>query len=140
MRNYSPKTVAGYRLWMRKFQSFVRSKPAHELDSEDAKAFLRDLAGEHCVAASTQNQAFNVLLFFYRHVLRREFGKLDGVVRALWGAGLNVADPEPLPAGHPLWSARDTAHGRRVTVFCENLRRMQAGQPLLALIDKRRGY
>ena len=29
-----------------------------------------------------QNQAFNAILFFYRHVLRREFGKLDGVVRA----------------------------------------------------------
>jgi hypothetical protein len=29
---------------------------------------------------------------------------------------------------------------RAITVFCENLRRMQAGQPLLALIDKRKGY
>ena len=45
-----------------------------------------------------------MLLFFYRHVLRSEFGKLDGVVQALWGADLDVADPEPLPAGHPLWT------------------------------------
>ncbi|ARM31328.1 hypothetical protein B9H02_08525 [Prosthecochloris sp. HL-130-GSB] len=37
---------------------------------------------EKDVAASTQNQAFNALLFFYRHVLGREFGKVDGVVRA----------------------------------------------------------
>ena len=34
------------------------------------------------MAASTQNQAFNALLFFYRHVLQKEFGQLDGVVRA----------------------------------------------------------
>jgi site-specific recombinase XerD len=34
------------------------------------------------VAAATQNQAFNALLFFYRHILHREFGQLDGVVRA----------------------------------------------------------
>jgi integron integrase len=34
------------------------------------------------VSASTQNQAFNALLFFHRHVLKREFGKLEGVVRA----------------------------------------------------------
>ena len=34
------------------------------------------------VAATTQNQAFNALLFFFRHVLRKEFGKVDGVVRA----------------------------------------------------------
>ena len=62
MRNYSPKTLASYRLWMRKFQSFVRSKPADELDGEDAKAFLTDLAIRQGVAASTQNQAFNALL------------------------------------------------------------------------------
>jgi len=34
------------------------------------------------VAASTQNQAFNALLFFYRHGLKREFGILQGVPRA----------------------------------------------------------
>jgi len=34
------------------------------------------------VSASTQNQAFHALLFFYRHVLNKEFGKLEGVVRA----------------------------------------------------------
>jgi integrase len=34
------------------------------------------------VSASSQNLAFNSLLFFYRHILGREFGKTDGVVRA----------------------------------------------------------
>jgi integron integrase len=34
------------------------------------------------VSASTQNQACNALLFFYRHVLNKEFGKVEGVVRA----------------------------------------------------------
>ena len=34
------------------------------------------------VASSTQNQAFNALLFFYRHVLHKEFGKVEGVLRA----------------------------------------------------------
>ena len=29
-----------------------------------------------------QNQAFNALLFFYRKVLGKEFGQVDGVVRA----------------------------------------------------------
>jgi len=40
------------------------------------------LAVKKRVAASFQNQAFNSLLFFFRHVLNKEFGKLDGVVRA----------------------------------------------------------
>jgi integron integrase len=82
MRNYSGKTFAAYRLWVRKFQAFVKSKPAGDLDAADAKSFLTELAVRHGVAASTQNQAFNALLFFYRQVLGREFGKLEGVVRA----------------------------------------------------------
>jgi phosphoglycerate dehydrogenase-like enzyme len=70
----------------------------------------------------------------------------------LWGAGLDVTDPEPLPSGHRLWSHPRvivTPHtaggsprraGRAIAVFCENLRRLRQGQPLLALIDKRKGY
>lgn len=51
------------------------------LDVEDVKRFLTHLAVERKVAASSQNQAFNALLFFFRHVLHREFGTMEGVVR-----------------------------------------------------------
>jgi len=34
------------------------------------------------VSASILNQALNALLFFFRHVLHKEFGKVDGIVRA----------------------------------------------------------
>jgi hypothetical protein len=57
MRNYSGKTLSTYRMWVRKFQSFVRSKPSAELAGEEAKQFLTDLAVRHEVAGSTQNQA-----------------------------------------------------------------------------------
>ncbi len=68
------------------------------------------------------------------------------------GAGLDVTDPEPLPPGHPLWThprvivTPHTAGGsprraaRVIATFCDNLRRLRAGQPLLAVIDKRKGY
>ena len=49
---------------------------------EDAKAFLTYLAVERKVSASSQNQAFNALLFLFRHVLERELGQVEGVVRA----------------------------------------------------------
>jgi len=70
----------------------------------------------------------------------------------LSGAGLDVTDPEPLPAGHRLWThprvivTPHSAGGsprrasRAVNAFCENLRRLRAEQPLLALIDKDKGY
>ena len=82
LRNYSTRTLEAYRFWLVKFQAFVRSRPTAELGGQEVRGFLSDLAVRQGVAASTQNQAFNALLFFYRHVLRREFGQLDGVVRA----------------------------------------------------------
>ena len=70
----------------------------------------------------------------------------------LWGAGLDVTDPEPLAKDHRLWThprvivTPHTAGGsprraqRVIDTFCENLRRMRAGQPFIALIDKDKGY
>ena len=72
--------------------------------------------------------------------------------RLLWGAGLDVTDPEPLPKGHRLWTHPRvivTPHtaggsprraGRVIETFIENLRRLRTGEPLLALIDKEKGY
>jgi hypothetical protein len=65
-----------------KFQAFVHSRPTDQLGGDEVRGFLTELAVRYGVAAATQNQAFNALLFFYRHVLHREFGQLDGVVRA----------------------------------------------------------
>jgi integron integrase len=44
--------------------------------------FLSSLATESRVSASTQNQAFNALLFLYQEVLSKKIGLIDGVVRA----------------------------------------------------------
>ena len=82
VRRYSPKTLKTYYHWAKKFQEHVHSKSPELLDTEDVKSYLTWLTTERKVAASTQNQAFNALLFFYRHVLGREFGRMDGVVRA----------------------------------------------------------
>jgi len=49
---------------------------------DDVKGFLSFLAVTKKIAASSQNQAFNALLFLFKHVLEKEFGKVEGVVRA----------------------------------------------------------
>jgi len=82
LRHYSPKTLKSYRVWVSKFQAFVRSKPAQSLESQDAKAFITWIAVKRQVSASTQNQAFHELLFFYRHVRKKEYGDVSGVPRA----------------------------------------------------------
>lgn len=82
VRHYSRATLKTYTSWVRKFQAFTESKDPTLLNTEDVKQFLTSLAVKKQVAASTQNQAFNALLFFFRHVLGKEFGKVDGVVRA----------------------------------------------------------
>ena len=52
------------------------------MTTADVKAYLTYLAVKCNVAASTQNQAFNSLLFLYRHALKSEFGDLRDVPRA----------------------------------------------------------
>jgi integron integrase len=82
LRHYSPKTLKAYRQWVRHFQTFTRRQDPAALSSTDVREFLTWLAVQRQVSASTQNQAFNALLFFDRHVLNKEFGKVEGVVRA----------------------------------------------------------
>ncbi|OAA69640.1 NAD(P)-binding domain protein [Cordyceps fumosorosea ARSEF 2679] len=72
-----------------------------------------------------------------------------GVIR---GAALDVTDPEPLPADHPLWRARNvtiTPHvsgesskymERVFEVLLENLTRLSNGERLMNLINRREGY
>ena len=70
----------------------------------------------------------------------------------LAGAALDVTDPEPLPPEHPLWRQRNvliTPHvaaagalteARGWALWRENLRRFDAGEPLLNVVDKQAGY
>ena len=60
------------------------------LGPESVKAYLSYLATRRNVAASTQNQAFNALLFLYRNVLQIELGDMGNTVRAKRGRKLPV--------------------------------------------------
>ena len=70
------------------------------------------------------------------------------------GAALDVMVPEPLPADHPLWSAKNiliTPHvsgnmslgitrDLDVDLFCRDLTNYAAGRPLQQLVDRKLGY
>ncbi len=76
------RTEESYMQWLRSFYRNAKGIAPENLDSEHAKSFLSHLSVDRRVAASTQNQALNALLFFYRHVLGKDLGDLSSVVRA----------------------------------------------------------
>ena len=82
IRHYSPKTLKSYVGYTRQFQAFVKSKNLQLVEVEDVKEFLTYMAVKKKVSASSQNLAFNALLFLFRNVFKTEFGKIDGIVRA----------------------------------------------------------
>jgi phosphoglycerate dehydrogenase-like enzyme len=70
----------------------------------------------------------------------------------LQGAGLDVTATEPLPVGDPLWTAPNTIITPHTSAYSdltmqlvyeilsENVGRFVRGEPLMNMVDKRRGY
>ena len=72
----------------------------------------------------------------------------------LQGAAVDVTDPEPLPAEHPLWKQENAVitphvsggfhleetHDRIIRIMAENLKAFCAGQPLRNVVDFSTGY
>ena len=81
-KHYSPKTEEAYVRWTRKFVLFHQKRHPIEMGETEIAQFLQQLAVNKSVAASTQNQALNALLFLYGSVLYKPLGKLPNVLRA----------------------------------------------------------
>ena len=81
-RHYSPRTEETYVHWIKRFIFFHNKRHPAEMAEAEIARFLSNLAAESHVSASTQNQALNAVLFLYRHVLRKDIGYVNGVLRA----------------------------------------------------------
>ena len=84
VKRYSPRTADSYWGWIERFLRAARDRnggwrPPEALDAAEVERFLTDLAVRRRVAASTQNQALNALVFLYRDVLERDLGRFDAV-------------------------------------------------------------
>lgn len=94
---------------------------------------------------------------YFLNVARGASVVTDELVKALneqrlAGAALDVVEPEPLPANHPLWksprvlitphiSSRSDLPGEgRWVLLAENFRRYAAGEKMLQVVDVQRGY
>ena len=82
MRNYSPKTLASYRLWMRSSRVSYEANLRTNWTAKMPRRFCRTWRSGRVLRPRRKIRRSMRFGFFYRHVLRREFGKLDGVVRA----------------------------------------------------------
>ncbi|MBI5241112.1 MAG: integron integrase [Elusimicrobia bacterium] len=89
-RHFSPSTESTYAAWAERFLRQNAGTPLEKLGQTEAAAFLSFLATHWHVAASTQNQALNALIFFFKEVLGRELGLVEGVVRSKRPARLPV--------------------------------------------------
>jgi len=81
-RRYSHRTEQAYVRWVKQFINYNGRRHPRELDRRHVENFLSYLAVDRKVAASTQNQALNAIVFLYRYVLERKLEWLKDVVRA----------------------------------------------------------
>ena len=81
-RHYSRRTEDAYIHWARQFILFHGKRHPLEMGEMEVASFLEHLAVNKAVAASTQNQALNALVFLYGTVLQKPFGKLGAITRA----------------------------------------------------------
>jgi integron integrase len=81
-RHLALRSEQAYLEWIKRFILFHGKRHPNEMGEPEVRAFLTHLAVERNVSAGTQDHALNALVFLYRHVLGREFGLLEGVVRA----------------------------------------------------------
>lgn len=76
-RGMSYRTEENYVSWYKRYVKFHNLKHPSDLGSQGLEEFLNYLAIDRKVAAGTQNQAFNALLFLYREVLKIELKGID---------------------------------------------------------------
>ncbi|MDB5103882.1 MAG: xerD 2 [Fibrobacteres bacterium] len=83
VRHYSAKTAKAYLHWVRAFSVHAAETLPGSVTVESARDFISRLAVEGKVSASTQNQAFSALLFFYANVLGLPLEGLERTPRAV---------------------------------------------------------
>ena len=69
LKQYSIRTETSYIGWIKRYIYFHHKQHPESMGKAEIEAFLTHLAVSLEVAPSTQNQAFNALLFLYREVL-----------------------------------------------------------------------
>ena len=81
-RHYSLRTEDTYTGWIKRFILFHGKRHPKDMGEKGDRGIFNGPGGQPECAASTQDQAFNALLFLYQEVLGMNFGTLENVSRA----------------------------------------------------------
>jgi len=76
-KHYSRSTEKTYYYWCKNYILYHNKKHPKDMGKDHIERFLTHLAVEKNVAASTQNQAFNSILFLYKEVLGIELKDMN---------------------------------------------------------------
>jgi len=95
LKHFAYSTERTYVDWAKRFFEYLMQQESKNialdsLNSQDVRNFLNMLAVEQRISASSQNQAFNALLFLFRNVFNLELKEMDKTVRAKRGVKLPV--------------------------------------------------
>ena len=80
-KHYSLRTEQVYWQWIRRFILYHGKRHPREMAAAEVRVFLSHLASAEKVAAATQNQALNALVFLYREVLHLALGEVGEIER-----------------------------------------------------------
>jgi integron integrase len=89
LRHYSARTLQTYTEWVQRYFQYAKSKKLEWNTPDTVRSYLSYLATQRDVAASTQNQAFNSILFLFRETLKIDLPDINSV-RARRGPKLPV--------------------------------------------------
>ncbi|OGU77435.1 MAG: integrase [Ignavibacteria bacterium RBG_16_34_14] len=80
-RHYSIRTEKTYLNWIKRFIIFHNKRHPIEMGTQEIKTFINDLANNHYVSSSTQNQALQSILFLYKNILKKEIDFINEINR-----------------------------------------------------------
>ena len=82
LKNYSIRTEQAYSQWMARFFSFHQTITIDTLDEKHIIKFLEYLVIKRNVAASTQKQCLNAIVFYFRYVLKKDMGDITDFTKS----------------------------------------------------------
>lgn len=82
LKHYSIRTEHSYIGWIKRYILFHGKRHPRAMGAPEITQFLTDLAVRGNVAAATQNQALNAILFLYRDVLKIDVPWMNDIQRA----------------------------------------------------------